>query len=134
MSLNEKLKSAKSDLARKDQIIGDYKDKMLAVQNEVGNVKDSKAEVDRLRDISKKQKLDLEVKENQVRSLKSQLSSHKETLNTMSIRQEDWNQSEEEFESHLKAQKLKTKRYENYLRKSITALKKIGTELVALQQ
>ena len=64
MSLSEKLKSAKSDLARKDQIIGDYKDKMLAVQNEVGNVKDSKAEVDRLRDISKKQKLDLEVKDN----------------------------------------------------------------------
>lgn len=64
VSLNEKLKQMKSDLARKDQIIGDYKDKMLAVQNEVGNVRDSKAEVDRLKDISRKQKLDLEVKEN----------------------------------------------------------------------
>ena len=69
-----------------------------------------------------------------MRSLKSQLSSHRETLNTMSIQQEDWNQSEEQLESQLKAQKLKAKRYENNLRKSITALKMIGTELVAMQQ
>ena len=52
----------------------------------------------------------------------------------MSIQQEDWNQSEEQLESQLKVQKLKAKRYENNLRKSITALKMIGTELVAMQQ
>ena len=64
VSLNEKLKQQKSDISRKDQIIGDYKERVLAVQNEVINVKDYKAEIDRLKDISKKQRLDLEVKEN----------------------------------------------------------------------
>lgn len=64
VSLNEKLKQLKSDISRKDQIIGDYKERVLAVQNEVITVKDYKAEIDRLKDISKKQRLDLEVKEN----------------------------------------------------------------------
>ena len=74
----------KSDISRKDQIIGDYKERVLAVQNEVITVKDYKAEIDRLKDISKKQRLDLEVKENQVRSLRQSLSSHQESINTMS--------------------------------------------------
>ena len=41
---------------------------------------------------------------------------------------------ESQIETQLKTQKQKTKRYENNLRKSVNALKKIGLELAAMQQ
>ena len=64
VSLNEKLKQCKADLNRKDQIARDYKERMDIIQTEVVSAKDYKAEMERLKDIGKKQRLDLEVKEN----------------------------------------------------------------------
>ena len=49
---------------------------MDVIQTEVVSAKDYKAEVERLKDMGKKQRLDLEVKENQVRSLKSRIEVH----------------------------------------------------------
>lgn len=49
---------------------------MDVIQTEVISAKDLKAEVERLKDLGKKQRLDLEIKENQVRSLKSRVETH----------------------------------------------------------
>ena len=107
---------------------------MDVIQTEVVSAKDYKAEVDRLKDMGKKQRVDLEVKENQVRSLKSRIEAHQESIHTMSQQQDDWHNQESQIETQLKHQKQKTKRYENNLRKSVNALKKIGIELAAMQQ
>ena len=104
------------------------------IQTEVLTAKDLKGEVERLKDLGKKQRLDLEIKENQVRSLKSRVESHQESIHNMSQAKDDWHTHESQIEGQLKTQKQKTKRYENNLKKSVNALKRIGLELAAMQQ
>lgn len=73
LSLNEKLKGARADLSRKDQHLKDYKDRMGLIQSEVTGRGEIENELTKLRDANRRQKLDLEVKENQVKSLRGRL-------------------------------------------------------------
>ena len=64
LSLNEKLKSTRAELSRKDQHLRDYKDRMDMIQSEVTGKTDLEGELSKLRDLNRRQRVDLEVKEN----------------------------------------------------------------------
>jgi len=64
LALNEKLKQVRSELSRKDQHLRDYKDGMDLIQSEVAGRGDLEGELSKLRDINRRQRVDLEVKDN----------------------------------------------------------------------
>lgn len=64
LALNEKLKQVRSELSRKDQHLRDYKDRMDLIQSEVAGRGDLEGELSKLRDINRRQRVDLEVKDN----------------------------------------------------------------------
>ena len=131
--MNEKIKSLRSEVARKDQHIKDYKERMEFIQSEVTGRDDLQNELSKLRDMNRKQKLDLEVKENQVRTLRGRIDANHTQMQTMSDEKSNLMAQDNELGQKLRSQKLKSKRYETNLLKSMTALKKIGVELAALQ-
>ena len=83
--------------------------------------------------MSKKLKLEAEIKDNQVRALKQRLEHTEEeleNLKTVAQSQSMVNVSQSsQLESQIKSTKAKIKRYEVYLKKSLDAIKKIGKEL-----
>ena len=64
LALNEKLKQVRSELSRKDQHLRDYKDRMDLIQSEVAGRGDLEGELSKLRDINRRQRVDLEGKDN----------------------------------------------------------------------
>ena len=82
--MNEKIKSLRSEVARKDQHIKDYKERMEFIQSEVTGRDDLQNELSKLRDMNRKQRLDLEVKENQVRTLRGRIDANQTQMQTMS--------------------------------------------------
>ena len=54
----------------------DYKDRLDMIQNEVNASTDLRGEIERLKELSKRQRVDLDVKENQVKSLRSRIHQH----------------------------------------------------------
>lgn len=60
-------------MSRKDQHLRDYKDRMDLIQSEVTGRGGLEGEVTKLKDLNRRQKVDLEVKDNQVRTLRSRL-------------------------------------------------------------
>ncbi len=83
--LNEKMRVARVDMQRKDQIIKEYKDKLDYIQEEVNMSKERVAEIERLRDLNKKLKLESEIKENQVKSLKVKIENMEDELENVKV-------------------------------------------------
>jgi len=76
LSLNEKLKATRGELARKDQHLKEYKDRMDMIQSEVTDKSSAESELNKLREVNRKQRVDLEIKENQVRTLRNRLEQN----------------------------------------------------------
>ena len=53
------------------------------IQGEVGAANDLKQEIERLKDLSRKQRLDIEIKENQVKTLRTRVSQHQEEIENL---------------------------------------------------
>jgi len=135
VQLTEKLRAARVEAQRKEQLAREFKDKLDLIQEELGQsqTRDREAELDRLRELNKKLKLEADIKENQVRSLKQRLEHHEQEIDGLKAAQLSvGNQTHAQsqlLESQLKSTKAKIKKYEGLLRRSLEALKKIGREL-----
>mmetsp|Transcript_14681 Transcript_14681/g.19903 ORF Transcript_14681/g.19903 Transcript_14681/m.19903 type:complete len:94 (+) Transcript_14681:2397-2678(+) len=83
ISLNEKLKSTRAELSRKDQHLKDYRDRMDLIQSEVTGKGDLENELTKLKDLNRRQRADLEVKENQVRTLRGRIEQNYAEIQTL---------------------------------------------------
>ena len=92
--MNEKLKSTRSELSRKDQHLKDYRDRMDMIQSEVSGKTDLEGELGKLRDLNRRQRLDLESKENQVRTLRGRIEQNHVEINALS--EEKVNQAQQD--------------------------------------
>ena len=100
----------------------ELRDKLDAVQDDGSLLRERDAEIERLRELLKKHKLEVEIKENQVRTLKVKLEHiESEQLKGGSVRHE--------AEEEARALKAKLKRSEAQLKKALEALRKISREL-----
>ena len=103
------------------------------IQSEVTGRGDLEGEVSRLKDQNRRHKVDLEVKDNQVKTLRNRLEQNYSEIQALSEAKSSLAQQDSEMGAKFRTQKQKTKRYEANLLKSVTVLKKIGVELAALQ-
>lgn len=76
IALNEKLKATRAELSRKDQHLKDYRDRMDLIQSEVTGKGDLESELAKLKDLNRRQRVDLEVKENQVKTLRGRIEQN----------------------------------------------------------
>lgn len=70
VTLSDKLRASRADSQRKDSLITELRDKLNSLQDDLQEAKTLSAEVDRLKEMCRKLRLEAEIKENQVRSLK----------------------------------------------------------------
>ncbi|CDW71439.1 UNKNOWN [Stylonychia lemnae] len=129
--LNEKLKQARVDITRKEQLIKEYKDKLDLIQDEINQSNQRVNEIEKLKELNKKLKLESEIKENQVKTLKQRLEHNDEEIeNLKTVSQSQINSSQSnQLENQVRITKNKIKKYEVYLKKSLETLRKIGKEL-----
>mmetsp|Transcript_3264 Transcript_3264/g.3235 ORF Transcript_3264/g.3235 Transcript_3264/m.3235 type:complete len:107 (+) Transcript_3264:1651-1971(+) len=71
--LSEKNKQIKVDVQRKEQLLKDQKDRIDSMAEDNSGVREKQAELERQKEIVKKQKLEVEIKDNQVRQLKQKI-------------------------------------------------------------
>lgn len=114
-------------------MISDLRDRINQMQDDIQDSKDRNGEIDRLKDQCKKLKLEAEIKENQVRTLKVKLD-HFEGENEQLKQSKRDDQAEQQIEQQLKSTKSKLKKTEGVLKKVIDALKRIGREVAVSYQ
>lgn len=71
--MNDKVRTCKIDITRKDTLIKDLRDKIEYQKDDLGMVRSLKAEIENEKEKQKKFRLDCEIKENQIRSLRMRL-------------------------------------------------------------
>jgi len=94
----------------------------------------------KLREQKQKHKLDVEIKENQIRSLKQKLEQYEELITELkedndAIRQERMDvplQAQHNLEKQHKKERLKWKKYEQIMRGALDALQSLG-QLLSVQ-
>jgi hypothetical protein len=78
------VRTLKIDITRKDTLIKDLRDKLEYQKDDLGLVRSLKSEIENEREKQKKFKLDCEIKENQIRSLKMRLEQNDEEIQSLS--------------------------------------------------
>ena len=76
IALSERLRSSKADVTRKESLARDLKEKVDQISDETADFRERYAEIERLKEMNKKLKLESEIKENQVRSLKVKIDHY----------------------------------------------------------
>lgn len=80
VSLSDRLRVTKQDSLRKDTLCRELKERNDQLQEDIAFTKDKDGEVDKLKEQVKKLRLETEIKENQVRTLKVKIE-HFEGVN-----------------------------------------------------
>lgn len=71
--MNDKLAGRKQEINRKDHVLKEYRDKLDTIQLDLNSNKDYQGEIQKYKDMAKKTKLELDIKENQIKSLKDRI-------------------------------------------------------------
>lgn len=114
-------------------MISELRDRINQMQDDIQDSKDRNGEIERLKDQCKKLKLEAEIKDNQVRTLKVKLD-HFEGENEHLKQSKRDEQVEQQIEQQLKSTRNKLKKTEGTLKKVLEALKRIGREVTVSYQ
>lgn len=82
-----------------------------------------------MKEVIRKQKLDIEIKENQVKVLKQRLESNQEELQGLSLAKEGMRSHESQLDGKLKTIKAKAKRFDSVLKCLFNTVRRVAAEL-----
>lgn len=122
----DRARAVKAEALRKDTLAKELREKLEAVQDDGSALRERDCEIDRLRELLKKHRLEVEIKENQVRTLKVKLEHLEgEQAKTEQVR----GSQRQEAEDEARTLRTKLKRSEAQLKRALEALRKISREL-----
>lgn len=88
-------------MTRREQLAKEYKEKLDFISDEVGQSNQRQSEIERLKDMTKKLKLETEIKDNQVKALKQRLEHNEEEIENLKTLAQSQSQANVSQSSHL---------------------------------